>query len=358
MSIFKRNKKVKKKRSYKLRIVNLVLLICITFMAIGWSVFNDNLAIENIAASVRPTKEIRITGINLSNNTEGVISSYLDYNTKSIMADFTLPQEDSTITFKVQVTNIGSTEMGIHSINGLDEKLEYFLSGYTLKDKLCLDDVKTQCTLGVQKEFEITIKYKENSYQANNTNFSINLSFDFRSFHKVEYEDFESQISSYPQEVMDKDDYDFTFTENPPKKLKVLMGEEETDFTYKNNQLIVKNVTADLKITSINKPIPTPLSFKTDEWDTIKENINSDVYNVGDERPIEIEGLGTFTLRLSNKSTPPECEREDFSQTACGFVVEFKDIITTHVMNTSSTNVGGWPKSNKDVFYIRTWFWR
>ena len=38
--------------------------------------------------------------------------------------------------------------------------------------------------------------------------------------------------------------------------------------------------------------------------------------------------LGVHTLRISNMSTPQECNDEAFSQTACGFVVEFVDIIT------------------------------
>ena len=38
-------------------------------------------------------------------------------------------------------------------------------------------------------------------------------------------------------------------------------------------------------------------------------------------------------------STPDECKTEGFSQTACGFVVEFTDVITKHTMNSTSTNV-------------------
>ena len=50
-------------------------------------------------------------------------------------------------------------------------------------------------------------------------------------------------------------------------------------------------------------------------------------------------------------STPAECSTAGFSQTACGFVLEFADIITEHNMNSSSTdypygdNIGGWPAS-------------
>ena len=55
--------------------------------------------------------------------------------------------------------------------------------------------------------------------------------------------------------------------------------------------------------------------------------------------------FGTHTVRIANTSTPDECATEGFSQTACGFVLEFADIITKHNMNSSNTNVGGWPAS-------------
>ena len=57
--------------------------------------------------------------------------------------------------------------------------------------------------------------------------------------------------------------------------------------------------------------------------------------------------LGTHTVRVSNTST---CTNGETSQTACGFVVEFADIITTHNMNSSETNVGGWPASEMRTY--------
>ena len=52
--------------------------------------------------------------------------------------------------------------------------------------------------------------------------------------------------------------------------------------------------------------------------------------------------LGTHTVRVANTSA---CTNGETSETACGFVVEFADIITTHTMNSTGTNVGGWPAS-------------
>ena len=55
-------------------------------------------------------------------------------------------------------------------------------------------------------------------------------------------------------------------------------------------------------------------------------------------------------MRIANKSISDECKKEDFSQSACGFVLEFADIITEHVMNDTATNVGGWPASSMYTF--------
>ena len=61
----------------------------------------------------------------------------------------------------------------------------------------------------------------------------------------------------------------------------------------------------------------------------------------------------TAHVRIANLSTPAECSTTGFSQTACGFVIEFADIITTHRMNlegSTSTNgyynKGGWQYSD------------
>ncbi|CDA59957.1 putative uncharacterized protein [Clostridium sp. CAG:524] len=45
-----------------------------------------------------------------------------------------------------------------------------------------------------------------------------------------------------------------------------------------------------------------------------------------------------------------QCSNTNFSQSACGFVLEFADIITTHKMNDKRTNVGGWPATSMRTF--------
>ena len=150
------------------------------------------------------------------------------------------------------------------------------------------------------------------------------------------------------------------------KSMKVLNGEWIAELP--DNKKIT-----DLKITDL-KPIPTdykfectststvtPLpskSFAEDSWNTIANNVkagNTSKYNVGDTKEVDLGTYGKHTLRISNMSTPDECSQEGFSKSACGFVVEFTDIITTYNMNPSGEyngktynfgwNKDGWPAS-------------
>ena len=96
--------------------------------------------------------------------------------------------------------------------------------------------------------------------------------------------------------------------------------------------------------------IPDPVSFSEDTWETIAANVksgNTDVYNVGDTKVVDLGTLGTHIVRISNKS---ECTNGETSETACGFVVEFADIITQQSFNTASTNVGGWKDSKMRTY--------
>ena len=86
-------------------------------------------------------------------------------------------------------------------------------------------------------------------------------------------------------------------------------------------------------------------TFAEDSWKTIAAAIKNgqlDSYPLGSEKEVEIGGT-SYTVRVANNTTPEECNRADFSQTACGFVVEFVDILMTGSMNSTDTNVGGWP---------------
>ena len=92
---------------------------------------------------------------------------------------------------------------------------------------------------------------------------------------------------------------------------------------------------------------PESNTFATDTWEEIADNVkseNASKYSVGTEKEVEIDGT-SYTVRVANNSTPDECNGTNFSQTACGFVVEFVDLLELRQMNSTDTNVGGWKDS-------------
>ena len=125
----------------------------------------------------------------------------------------------------------------------------------------------------------------------------------------------------------------------------ILFKETNADQNYNQG----KEFDGVLGIEEYKKP-----DFATDSWSTIIANVkagNGSEYKVGSTKEVNLgTTYGTHTLRVANTSTPSECSTSGFSQTACGFVLEFADIITTHNMNDTDTNVGGWPATTMRTF--------
>ena len=93
----------------------------------------------------------------------------------------------------------------------------------------------------------------------------------------------------------------------------------------------------------------TGVDFATDDWETVIEALQNGnhPYEVGDTKTVDMGSFGTHTIRLANL-TP--CDGSLESETACGVVLEFADIITKHNMNSSYTNVGGWPATSMRAY--------
>ena len=99
------------------------------------------------------------------------------------------------------------------------------------------------------------------------------------------------------------------------------------------------------------------VDFATSSWDEIVNayytgdtDTLEDAMEAGTTRDVNMGTFGTHKLRIANLSTTDECMDTSISRSACGFVIEFADIITEHVMNTSITNVGGWPASEMSTY--------
>ena len=149
-------------------------------------------------------------------------------------------------------------------------------------------------------------------------------------------------------------------------KVKVYYKEDITasQLPSTNDNYVFKFSVTYAQATTSAVPAPHPTSFADDDWSTIIMAVqtgNTSAYHVGDTKTVDLgSNLRTHTLRIANTSTPAECSTTGFSQTACGFVLEFADIISYHKINSkinsTATNVGGWPASeirtyvNSDIY--------
>ncbi len=97
------------------------------------------------------------------------------------------------------------------------------------------------------------------------------------------------------------------------------------------------------------------ISFAEDTWETIAKNVKAgktDTYKVGNTKEVNLDNLGTYIVRIANKSA---CTTET-SETACGFVIEFADIINLQKFNSTRTSVGGWKNSELRTYINDTLF--
>ena len=247
----------------------------ILLLTVGFSAFRQQLFITGMFADVRVPADIRVTGISPNGNKNDGVSNSEDYNVKNISGNITLPNSDSSITYRVEVTNFEGPEMGIFDLTGLPDNLEYTLEEYELKEKICEND---RCTLGVKKSFNITIQYKENGYDSENQTFNFKLDFDFRSYHKVRYEGL-TYSDTYPQEVMDRDTLEFDFNNNEKiTNLKVTVDEvNNTSFTLEGQKFTLENVTGDVVIQTATTKTTAFIEFMKEQ--TTKDDRDFDFHN-------------------------------------------------------------------------------
>lgn len=137
-------------------------------------------------------------------------------------------------------------------------------------------------------------------------------------------------------------------------------NDDELEFSYG-----IDYVQADENANEVFTP---SIDFATDSWKTIAKAVrdnDTDNYSVGDTKCVALNGItttnnngcenGEFKVRITNMSTPNECSTDGFSQTACGFVVEFVDLVSKYYMNPAGEhegisydygwNTGGWPNT-------------
>ncbi len=282
----------KQKRLQVPSIIASVMVIMTLLISVGYSAFNTKLNVKDIKAVVRVEKDVRVTNITIKETSNGGVSNWEDYNINNISASVTLPQSTSTVTYNVEVTNIGTEEVGILQVieENLPSELTYSISEYTLKSKICDNTTTTKCNLGAKKSFKVTIKYKTGA-SASNTAHNFVLKFDFRGFHKITYQNITS--TNLPKEIMDGDTLEVTL-KDITKVYVTQVGKPSMTYTLTNNKLTIPNVTGDISI----------LGYKS-LYATIKNGAVLDT-NIDFTRPaIDDNGEGKYIFSSTKSNAYP-----------------------------------------------------
>lgn len=216
----------------------ILTLFCIN--TIVYSAFSSTMNITGIAKS-RVEADVRITNFSLyevSNST----TAYEEFSKNTVSSQVSFNESDSYVVYKIETTNYGAEEVGIHNISGFPENTPYQIIDYNLKDKIC--DRENKCTNYATKVFYI-------KFTGSNTDIEFTLNFDFRVYHTITYKNF---TNTYPSEIMDGDSIEIDMSEEKPNFVHI-QAEKNVNYLYQNNILKINEITQDIIVESIENAI-------------------------------------------------------------------------------------------------------
>ena len=209
----------KNKKNNRTFIALFLFTICLFgFCTMAYSAINSTLIVSGDAIA-RVEADVRITDFRLA-STNNATSSFEEFGKDHIITEIDLTDSSSSISYYVEITNYGSTDIGIFDITGLPSGVSYSIVDYNLKDKIC--DETGKCNSFIKQTYEITFT-TTSTYSGN-----IQLNFDFRPFYNISYV---GLTGSYINEFIGGDEVsiDFSGEENT---LIYAIGEEKFDYDF------------------------------------------------------------------------------------------------------------------------------
>ena len=261
---------------------------------------------------------------------------------------------DTTIKFDIKLKSIGDYVKYKLVIDNKDD-IEYEIDKKSFENNEYItyeveSDNLEKLEANKEKEIYLTIKYnkevpesefKDNAYVLNN-NFSLAIGNKDEEIKNPQtgIEDY-SLVILTTLVVLAVAVYGFRKNKKQFKTLMLIIGITILiPLTCIAANVLKLNIETNVTIIGVDKCLEN--RFAIDNWETIATNVkngNMCGYHVGDEKEIELTGFGKHNVRISNVSA---CTNGETSETACGFVVEFVDIIIRYQFNSSGLNVGGW----------------
>lgn len=216
----------------------LIVLLFVVFLTIGFAATSARVSLI-AQATVTPEVKWQVSDFYVTGSTSDGESTYESDDIDTLTTGAYLPNDDSTITYRVDLINLGTDESGILKIDGLPDNLDIDITDYTLGDKLCSTD--GNCGKLARKTFFITIKYKEGGRNPNVTTYPLDLTLDFRPFYSVTYKNI---VGDYPSEIIDGGTLDITFVSDIPNDVNVTGA----NFNYNSPNLSIFDPTGDVVV--------------------------------------------------------------------------------------------------------------
>ena len=338
--------RIKNKDNSKISLITLLIVSCVA-LSIGYSALSTTLKINGVAnvdgmsfkIEFQNLSEASLTGSAVK-ITDPVISEDKT-ELKSYNVNFLDPGDSISYTF--QIANNGTINAKLSEII----KDTISCEGYGNGEQATID------ANNVCANLEYTLKYANEEKHYNDNNLNVSMSNDIEVNDVLNAGDVKDMILTLKY----KSPVDGATIEEPQDDVSISgLG---ISLTY--SQVKTPTIGSNTPVVP-DEPINT-VSFAEDSWNTIAKAVKAgktEKYKVGDTKEVDLGTYGKHMVRISNMSTPSECNQNGFSQSACGFVVEFTDVITTHVMNPSGDykgttydsgwNLDGWPASDMYKF--------
>ncbi len=163
-----------------------IVLLFVAFLTIGFASFSSNNNLKSLA-QVTPALRWQISNFYKTSATNNGDSNYENDNIDTLSTGVYLPNDDSTVTYRIDLINLGVDEGGILQILGLPDNIEAELTDYTLGQKICDNN---NCGKLARKTFYMTLKYKQGGRDSSVTTYPLDLTLDFRNAYNISYDGF------------------------------------------------------------------------------------------------------------------------------------------------------------------------
>ena len=306
-------------KKHKKRNLTILFLLILLAVSIGYAILSTNLKINGLSHIAKGSWNIHWDNVSNENGVKATTSAYIKDNKKQVVEfEVFLDKPGDFYEFTVDAVNEGTLDGVISSIetkvNDIDlSEHPEALPSYVKFSAKYLDG--TTPALNDELEAEDSVTYK------------IRIEFDKDAVTN-------SIINNMQSNESYVFNYEVEYTQDPYKE-----PDNPVDFGSDPWELVGKE------------------GDKAAEQEEVTNN-KCGPYHLGDTRNIKMDmnndGIKeTYTVRIANCSTPPECSYEGYSQTACGFVLEFVDILAKREVNSPTNpnykgggNNGGWEYSD------------